>query len=83
MALGLPVVCSDIRGNNELIEEGQGVYRVKPEDAETFGRSIELLAENRSLRLAMGRWNAKKAEQYSADRVTAAMRRIYRGWTKK
>lgn len=83
MALGLPVVCSDIRGNNELIEEGQGGYRVKPEDAETFGRSIELLAENRSLRIAMGRWNAKKAEQYSADRVTAAMRRIYRGWTKK
>lgn len=83
MALGLPVVCSDIRGNNELIEEGRGGYRVKPEDIGAFGRRIETLAENRSLCIAMGRWNARKAEQYSADRVIAMMRRIYRGWMKK
>lgn len=32
MASGLPVVCSEIRGNTDLIEDGKGGYLVEPSD---------------------------------------------------
>ena len=32
MASGLPIICSDIRGNRDLIIDGKGGYLVKPYD---------------------------------------------------
>ena len=48
MALGLPVVCSKIRGNVDLIEDGKGGYLVEPDDVEGFINAIRrIINENR------------------------------------
>lgn len=36
MACGLPVICSGIRGNRDLIIDGKGGYLVNPNDVEGF-----------------------------------------------
>ena len=80
MAIGLPVVCSDIRGNNELIDEGKGGFRLPAEDAGAFCLAIEDLADDEEAREYMGAYNYKKAEAYAEEPVAEKMRRIYRYW---
>ena len=83
MATGLPVVCSDIRGNNELIDEGKGGFRVPARDAGAYCLAIEDLADDKEAREYMGAYNRKKAEEYSEKPVAEKMRRIYRYWLKQ
>lgn len=80
MAIGLPVVCSDIRGNNELIDEGRGGFRLPAEDAEAFCQVVMYLADDEEAREYMGAYNQKKALEYAEEPVKRKMRRIYRYW---
>ena len=80
MACGLPAVCSDIRGNRELIAEGKGGFRRKPEDAAGFRSAVLQLLRNRELCSRMGAYNSRKVEEFSADKVSGKMRQIYRWW---
>lgn len=43
MSSGLPVICSDIRGNNELIKNGHNGYLFKPNDVKGFREGIKNL----------------------------------------
>ncbi|MEG1887034.1 MAG: glycosyltransferase, partial [Oscillospiraceae bacterium] len=43
MAAGLPIVCSKIRGNVDLIEEGNGGFLLEPTDVNGFKNAIEKL----------------------------------------
>ena len=40
MRAGLPIVCSNIRGNNDLIEEGKGGHLVVPRDVDGFVKGM-------------------------------------------
>ncbi|MBO5572699.1 MAG: glycosyltransferase family 4 protein [Clostridium sp.] len=80
MAIGLPVVCSDIRGSNELIDEGRGGFRLPAEDSESFGLAVLHLADDEEARKYMGAYNQKKALEYAEEPVKRKMRRIYRYW---
>lgn len=90
MASGLPVICSDIRGSRDLMEEafsgketarwkvsaGGGIVRTA-DDVEAYVEAMRhMLQEPEDMRRC-GKRNAKKAELYSADRVEAHMREIY------
>lgn len=77
MANGLPVVCSNIRGNSDLIESGKGGYLVEPEDVEEFAKYInELIADSR-LRSELSGFNFEKIENYSIENVSKEMEEIY------
>ncbi|MBO5573013.1 MAG: glycosyltransferase, partial [Clostridium sp.] len=80
MAIGLPVVCSDIRGSNELRDEGRGGFRLPAEDSEAFGLAVLHLADDEEARKYMGAYNQKKALEYGEEPVKRKMRRIYRYW---
>jgi len=77
MASGLPVVCSNIRGNNDLIVNGKGGYLVPPTDVIGYCNRISNLVNNETLRKQMGEFNKRVIEQYKKERVLAQMRRIY------
>lgn len=77
MANRLSVVCSNIRGNSDLIEDGKGGYLVEPEDIEGFAKYIKNLIENSRLRSEQGELNHKKIEKYSIDNVLKEMEEIY------
>ena len=78
MAAGLPVVCSDIRGNVDLIEEGKGGYRLSPEDVDGFSKKISLLLEQPELCQSLGNYNQNVVEQFDYHKVQEVMRRVYR-----
>lgn len=80
MACGLPVVCSRIRGNLDLIEDRKGGYLVEPDDVEGFVKKITELIDDSRLRSELGMFNARRIETYSVNNVLLDMQKIYKKW---
>lgn len=62
MAAGLPVVCTDVGGNRELVKDGLNGIVVPPGDPERLTNAILKLVNNPDLRIKMGRESLKRAE---------------------
>lgn len=77
MAAGLPVVCSRIRGNEDLVVDGQGGYLCNPSSVEEFSKYIEQLVKQPQLQKKMGEYNQKRVEQFDIANVETIMRDIY------
>lgn len=74
MATGLPVACSAIRGNVDLIKEDGGAL-FDPHCAESCAEAIKrYLAENMQY---MGKINKKRIEDYSVGSVVTSMKSVY------
>lgn len=69
MASGLPILCSNVRGNVDLIDDGTGGYTYGKYDAEGFAKGIDLLADNAQLRQQMVLYNLKKLENFRLENV--------------
>lgn len=76
MALGLPCIVSDIRGNRDLIDNGKGGFLVNPTDAESYANAIKMLIGNLNLRKQMGEWNLKKIQSFDINTVKDQMYNI-------
>lgn len=81
MAAGLPCICADIRGNNDLIVDGTGGCLASSSDVQSWVMAIEKMLQ--SNREAMGLFNCHKIEEFSIDRVQKEMEKIYLGKQKK
>ena len=82
MSVGMPIVCSKIRGNTDLIEEGQGGYLFDSKDSKTLVLAIEhMLNTPISERKKMGERNIDVMKQFDKDTVNEIMRRIYENIT--
>lgn len=77
MASGLPVVCSKIRGNTDLIDNGKGGYLCDVNDINAYEASLFQLSENTDLRSQMATYNQKKIQDFSIEVVDKKMRNIY------
>lgn len=86
MAYGLPVVCSEIRGNNDLMGEytGQllkycqgGIMVERVGDASAYSQAIYSLLKDKTLMHKMGIWNRIRSKQFSDKRVKIYMKKIY------
>lgn len=75
MACGKAVACSKIRGNTDLIDEKGGAL-FDPKDSESCMLAIKDLL-NRDL-TEMGKYNRKKVEGFSREKVEDCMRKIYK-----
>lgn len=74
----LPIICTEIRGNTDLIDEGKGGYLVTPYDEEKIVKKLAVLLNNKELRKKMGHYNKLKCMTYSNEKVNALMREIYK-----
>lgn len=74
MACGLPVVCSRIRGNVDLIDERGGVF-FNPTSVSDCETAIKKLIKM-NLR-SMGNYNAVKIKGFSKEVVCKHMEKIY------
>jgi len=79
MAASLPVVCSNIRGNNDLIENGKGGFLIKPDDADGFALAIEKIFNDKTLRYQQGLHNSEVIKIYDVASVRTEMDKIYGG----
>lgn len=77
MATGLPVVCSDIRGNRDLIDHEQGGFLLSPDLAADYIDSFILLSEDSKKRKEMGEYNLKKIKSYDQNNINQLMKKIY------
>jgi glycosyltransferase EpsD len=77
MATGIPVVCTDIRGQRDLITDGRNGYLFSRGDAEAFARHVIRLLGDDSLRDCIGRQNRLDAGKYSLECAIGAMAAIY------
>ncbi len=77
MAAGLPVICSNIRGNADIIVEGENGYMVKSKDDTCFAKLIQHLAKDKPLRERMGENNIAAVKKYDIKKVLAEVTEIY------
>ncbi len=77
MALGNPIVATDVRGNNDIVEDGVNGYLVKLNDYESMADRINSLIENRELLNEFSASCLKLVEKYSVDNVIEDMTKIY------
>lgn len=77
MAAGLPVICSDIRGNTDLIIGGKGGYLCGPNDVNALAKFIDILANNENLRIEMGNVNLEAVKAFDIENVQKEMKKIY------
>ncbi|MBE5909973.1 glycosyltransferase [Pseudobutyrivibrio sp.] len=78
MSVGLPVVCSRIRGNTDLIEEGKGGYLFDSHRESTLVQAIKkALADSPTARETMGNTNIEIMKNFDIQTVDNVMQDIY------
>ena len=77
MAAGLPVICSNIRGNVDLIENVRGGYLSEPNDVVGFSENIKKLISDKNERIKMSNNNKKDIQKFGKIKVNNQMRQIY------
>ena len=79
MASGLPVIASDIPGNQEIIEDGITGLLVPPDKVNALAEAIERLVLDRELGERLGRRAREQVrENYSEERYIAEHVALYR-----
>jgi glycosyltransferase involved in cell wall biosynthesis len=84
MAAGLPVVASSVGQLRDLVQDGKTGLLVRPGDAESLASALVSLAEDRRLRLRMGRRARERAERRHdwsrvTDRIEKVLAHLHRG----
>ena len=69
MACGLPVVCTDGSSLPELVDDGQGGFRVPLGRVGLFSDAINELASSRELRVKFGAYNRRKITEHFSLRT--------------
>ncbi len=77
MACGLPVVCTDGKGNRDLIKEGENGFMVCERDPELLADKIELLLKNESLYIQMSRKASEFASKYGIEQYVNSLIKLY------
>ncbi|MGN7385522.1 glycosyltransferase family 4 protein [Sporosarcina sp. SAFN-015] len=77
MSSGLPIICSNIRGNNELIIDGIGGYLLNPNDVNGFKSKLIKLVDDSTLRKKMGQYNINKIKEYDINNVRGQLINLY------
>ena len=78
MSSSLPIIASDIKGNNELIINGINGFLVKIGESETLVDKFIWLATHRTKRLEMGKKSYKfVSEKYNIIKYVESYRKLY------
>ena len=78
MAMGNPIIATDVRGNNDLVREGVNGYLVGLNDSEAMAEKINYLIEHPDAVETLGKASCKMSETYSMENAVREMEEIYR-----
>ena len=78
MAMGNAIVTSDVRGNNDLVQDGVNGYLVKLNDSETMAERINYLIENPEIIEKFGKAALELVQKYSVENAVREMEEIYK-----
>jgi phosphatidylinositol alpha-mannosyltransferase len=77
MAVGLPVVCSDIGGYRDVVNDGRDGLLVPPHDPEALATALRGLLDNPARRAAMAAAARSTAARYAWDVVGGEILEVY------
>lgn len=77
MAVGLPVVCSNVRGNADLIDNEKGGYVLDSFEVNVWVDLIYSLLMDKNRLKSFGEYNMNRIKEYDRSNVEKEMRRIY------
>lgn len=80
MASGLPIICSDIRGNNDLINNNINGFLCDKNSINEFKDSIEKIIINEDLNKKFVQNNQKDILKFDIENVMQKMNKIYIDW---
>lgn len=75
MSVGLPIVCSKIRGNVDLIENHRGGFLYNCHDSEGFADGMQKIVSGEVEE--MGRVNIETMKKFDTEAVNSQMRNLY------
>ena len=78
MAVGRPVVCSDIGGYRDVVRDGADGLLVPPRDPEALAGALAGLLDNPARLAAMGEVAAAAARRYAWEVVAGQVAEVYR-----
>lgn len=82
MASGLPIICSQIRGNTDLIDNGVGGYMYSSDDVDGFATGMKKIIEQSKDNM-MKKHNQEKIKKFDVAVVMQEMKRIYQEVSKE
>lgn len=77
MALGKPVVVSNVRGNRDLVKHGENGFLVQLGDVSGLVYSLKKLIDDAELQANMGKVSLERIKEYDIEKVLAEMSSIY------
>ncbi|MBO1096420.1 glycosyltransferase family 4 protein [Enterococcus casseliflavus] len=77
MAVPLPVICSKIRGNVDLIDNNKGGILVQPNDIKRISEAIEYMYANENIREEFRKYNYEKVKLFDTSIVNEKMFELY------
>ena len=77
MASGLAVVCSDIRGNRDLIKDNQGGRLLKGHSIDVYVKAIKELLDDNEKGHRYGQNNKMEIQNYDQGYVIQIMKELY------
>lgn len=77
MAMGLPVVASDVGGIKNLVGDGENGLLVPPGNASALAAALDSMCNNPQKRRLMGASGRQKAPSYSAAAMVAKIEKLY------
>lgn len=78
MGCGLPIIASDVGGNNELVHEGENGYLISGDDADLLAKRLVALIEDADLRKRMGSKSRELSEGYDWEKIMGMYDELYR-----
>lgn len=79
MACGLPVVCTDGRGNRDIIQEGENGFMIWERNPLLIADKIQFLIENEAERKRIGQNAVLFAQNFGMDEYVKKLLKIYKG----
>lgn len=77
MASGLPIVCSKIRGNVDLVEDDKGGFLFSPSNEVALTDGLRKMIDDEILRENAGHNNTVAIEKFGLEKVLKDMREVY------
>lgn len=82
MASGLPIICTDIRGQNDVVKNQRNGLLYQTDNVNEFVNGVLRIHNDLQLSAQMKDNNIKDVEKYSIDKAIAAMANIYKRYMK-
>jgi glycosyltransferase involved in cell wall biosynthesis len=77
MAMGLPIIATDVTGNRELVKDGENGKLVPYSDEKALRDALIYISNNKGLYDKLSRNSRKLAESYTWDNIADKFERLY------